>query len=114
MIKMVVVNKMVVSCDVCGSDRDSESRPYSMVKRMIFSDGRIGLDMDICPDCEDKGIFHVCDNCGTLTHDDFIFSGIGGEERYCPDCAYILIEQLDNMKLRLSLARSECLSKLKR
>ena len=112
MIKMVVVNKMVVSCDVCGSD--SESRGYFKVKRIIFSNGQIGHDIDICSDCEDKGIFSVCDNCGTLTHDDFVFSGIGGEERYCPDCAQITIEQLDDMKIRLSLARSKCLSKLQK
>lgn len=112
MIKTVVVNKMVVSCDVCGSD--SESLAYSTVKRMILSDGQIGRDMDICSDCEDKGIFYVCDNCGTLTHDDFVFPGLGGEERYCPDCAQITIEQLDDMKIRLSLARSKCLSKLQR
>jgi hypothetical protein len=110
--KVITRTEVQTTCDVCGKCDDRYA--YEEIKRVITKDGTVLHHADVCESCYDDGDFRYCEDCNTLVHDDFVIHDMMNDDMpYCPNCADQLIQELEDIRIRMALKRNEYLAKMK-
>ena len=108
--RTIQLTKNVTICDACGEIVHEQSNYSEKVKRFINAEGKVMTDVDICGDCLEEGLYRDCEGCGTLAHDNYAFEGVDEETYFCVNCAGIVIEQLEDKRIRYALERNRLLA----
>ena len=108
--KTIQLTKNVITCDACGVIVHEQRNYSEKVKRFINAEGKIMTDVDICGDCFEEGLYRECNKCQTLVHDDYAFESVDEGIYYCVNCADIVLEQLEDRRIRCALERNRLLA----
>ena len=108
--KTLQVTKKIIVCDACKEVVKEQYNYSDKVERLITAEGKIMTDVDVCGDCLEEGTYKECQKCKTLVHDDYAFESMDEGIYYCVNCADIVLEQLEDRRIRCALERNRLLA----